>query len=452
MKKRLNWILLIVISMLAITQLGAGFWQQEEPIRVVLDETENDYPNGLTFRLVLDADHPITKVVLFYQERGDRGTTRQPIEITPDSYQEISYLWDTSQITVAPSSPVIYKWEITDEEGNTKVTEEELVYYDDLRFPWKERSDEDLIVRWYEGDDEFGEYIFDVARRVLDDMVSQAGQGLKFPVIILLYANEEDFESWHFYVDDWVGGQAFTSKGITTQILSPYSSSGWIQDVIPHEIAHLFFYQAVDSTWAFWPSWLDEGLAKYYEIGDNSASLEHVTRAAKDGTLLPLSSLAGGFGRDPEQVRLSYDESLSAVTYIIETWGDEGIQGLVETFREGAEQREAVHQAFGITWEEFIAAWLTWMGVPATPAPPPTLTPTYEPRAVPPTPRSSWPSATPSPASVVQVEEPKPTAETVGSVEQEDGDTAFCGGLFGLVLLPGIPWILRKSMATSKRS
>jgi len=45
-------------------------------------------------------------------------------------------------------------------------------------------------------------------------MEAQSGEGLAFPVFVLLYADEADFRSWH-------------------------------SDVFPHEIAHLFFYQAL---------------------------------------------------------------------------------------------------------------------------------------------------------------------------------------------------------------
>jgi hypothetical protein len=72
---------------------------------------------------------------------------------------------------------------------------------------------------------------------------------------------------------------------------------------------------------------------------------------------------------------------------MLETWGDAGLQGLIAAFRQGTSPRVAVQEALAITWEEFEARWITWMGVPATPAASPTPTATL----VRPTAPSGWP-------------------------------------------------------------
>ena len=283
-----------------------------------------------------------------------------------------------------------YYWKLEDEEGNRLTTPEQTVYYDDLRYEWREIRDPSLIVRWYEGDEAFGRSVYETAQAALAQMVEQSGRELDFPVFVLLYANDEDFGSWHSYVDKWVGGQAFPALGVTAEIIPPDANRAWIEDVLPHEIAHLFFYQALRGGLSSWPAWLDEGLAQYYEFGSPDPALERAARAARQGALLPLASLSGGFGRDPEQVRLSYDQSLSAVTYLLETWGDAGLQGLLDAFRQGKSPQKAVQEALGSRGRQFEAGWITWMGVPTTPAAPPTPTATL----VRPTAPSGWPAPT----------------------------------------------------------
>ncbi|MCJ7824768.1 MAG: peptidase MA family metallohydrolase, partial [Anaerolineales bacterium] len=415
------------------------------PIQVVAVTTENDYPDGLTFHIHAEADSPITNITLYYKERGDISTARQPIEFESGTEVTASYTWNTSQFTIAPSSPVYFYWTVKDELGNQLSTPEELVYYDDLRFPWKEISDPELIVRWYEGSGAFGQFIYDVARESLTRMEEQTGVQLTFPIFVLVYANPDDFASWHLYVDDWVGGQAFTPLGITTEIIPPDIFSEWIREVIPHEIAHLFFYQVMDSSWASLPTWLNEGLAQYYEATDPTPALERAEAAAREGTLLPLISLSGGFGRDTEQVWLSYDESLSVVVFILETWGDAGLQSLIDVFRTGENPRPAIESALGLTWEEFEADWITWMGVPATPKPSPVPTATL----VYPTEHSGWPTptklikptATDTPGSTA----PDPNSTPEPSDVKEGLFDRFCGGsTLGALLLPTLVWIARR--------
>ena len=447
MFRRVQFAFLLVFAALLIINPLEAAAQENPPLRVISINIENDYPDGLTFRIHAEADSPIIKIMLYFKEQGDISTTRQPVEFVSGTEVITSFTWDTSRITVAPSSPIFFYWILADEQGNQFTTPEELVYYDDLRFPWMEISDLELVVRWYDGTDAFGQFIYEAARQSLTRMEEQTGEELTFPIFVLVYANKEDFASWHFYVDDWVGGQAFTPLGITTEIISPYSSPDWILDVIPHEIAHLFFYQVMDSPLASWPSWLNEGLAQYYEATDPLPALERVESAARGETLLPLISLTGGFGRDPDQVRLSYDESLSVVIFILETWGEAGLQSLIEVFQTGENPRPAIETALGLTWEEFEADWITWMGVPATPKPSPVPTATL----VYPTAPSGWPTPTKL-IKATATEPPGSTASDLSSTPEpstvnDKGSLSnlLCGGAtLGALLLPALVWVAKR--------
>lgn len=360
------------------TRLNGEASEEPEMINIVSSNVINEYPNSLTFEIVVESENQIQDVILFYRSRSNESLTMESVEFEQSDQIITSFVWDTSRFTIAPSSPILYFWEIVDELGNVITSPEEQVFYDDLRFPWKELSDQDLIVRWYEGNDGFGESIYDAARVSLDQMIFETNSELDFPLIVLIYANEVDFESWHYYVEDWVGGQAFTSIGITTQIIRPSSRLSWIEDVIPHEIAHLFFYQQIESNISSWPSWLNEGFAQYYEFNDKTQALERVQTAAFAGQLTPLRWLSGSFGHDREEVRLAYDQSLSTVLFIYDRWEIEGLQKLIESLRNGAGISQALIESFGLTFEEFEAEWRTWLGVPTTPEPSPTAFPTFE--------------------------------------------------------------------------
>ncbi len=332
---------LLLAVALAQTAWMAVWAEDGSPLRVTSQTTENHFPDGLTFRLTAESADPIVKIRLYYHLLGDPSTTRVEPDFSPATQVTTAYTWDTSQITVPPSAPVEYYWVLEDQAGRHLETPKQIVRYDDVRYPWQEKADDQLVVRWYQGDEDFGTFIYHTARKALDEMEQQTGRSLEFPVYVLLYANKQDFASWQTYVDEWVGGQAFPALGVTVEIVPPNSSRDWIQRVIPHEIAHLFFYQAIHANLADWPHWLDEGFAQFYEFGDHSEDLQLVARAARKGQLIPLQALSGDFGRDPTQVHLAYAESISAVIYIHETWGDQGFKALVEAFRRGRSTRQA---------------------------------------------------------------------------------------------------------------
>ncbi len=340
-------------------------------------EVENSYPDSISFYLSAHSETPIRRVAFFYRLQGQESRNLERVEFASGDNITASYTWDTARITVAPSTPIYFNWELEDESGNLFISDEMLVYYDDLRFAWNEINDDEIIVRWYEGDQAFGEFIFETARDSLDQMEAITGAGLEFPIFVLLYPTFEDFASWHFYVEDWVGGQAFTPLGITTQIINSRDSESWVRNVIPHEIAHLFFYQQINTNLASWPSWMDEGFAQYFEFSSNEPILERVEQAARNGELTPLRYIGGSFGHDPGEVRLAYDQSLSIVVFLLETWGDEGLEALIQEIRAGATINDALLGAFDLTFEQFEAAWITWLGVPVTPMPSPTAVPTF---------------------------------------------------------------------------
>lgn len=440
MKRPPFWFALLAGALLGMRLAPPSNAQEAQPIRILETSVDNGYPDSLTFNVSVEGDSRITKAFLFYNLQGD-SSTRQPIDFSSSKRVDLEFTWNTSQFTVAPSSPVLFHWQFEDEEGNKATSEEETVYYDDLRFDWNELSDDELIVRWYQGGPGFGEFIYDTAREALTRMKRETDKALEFPVFVLLYANDQDFASWHFFVDDWVGGQAYPSLGITTQIIGADANEYWVRDVIPHEIAHLFFFQVMYTRLAYWPSWFSEGLAQRYEFGNNEYVLQRAVSAAQEHRLLPLSSLSGSFGRDPEQVRLSYAQSLSAVTYLMETWGETGLQALIEQFRKGTPYRLAVPEALGVSWEEFEAGWITWMGVPATPAPPPTATSTMALLQPP----SGWPTPTRLPTVTQEATEeptlgPTPTEE----VQSPDDSIPCLGGLIALLLPAGTTWLVRR--------
>ena len=392
MKKKTKSVSFLLFFIFVVMQIPFSVVSAQEgnTIQVISSDVENNFPDSLTFHIFVQSEKPITRIKLYYRLQGDISPQSQPLDFDPAESVNTSYTWDTSKITVAPSAPIIYYWQILDEEGNRLTTPETLVYYDDLRFAWKELSSSEITLRWYEGDDEFGETVFRTAELALEQMKEQTDQELDFPVFILLYANEEDFESWHYFVQDWVGGQAFSALGITAQIVPPATSSAWINDVIPHEIAHLFFYQIIKANVNSWPTWLNEGFAQYYEFSSNAEAITRVASAAQKGEIIPLALISGSFGSDPDYVYLAYDESYTVVLYIVDTWGYEGVQDLITNFREGKNYRSAIEDAFGVTWEEFEAGWITWLGVPTTPAPQPTPTSTRVYMTAP----AGWPTPT----------------------------------------------------------
>jgi hypothetical protein len=165
-----------------------------------------------------------------------------------------------------------------------------------------------------------------------------------------------------------------------------------------------------------------------------------VETAAKHGDLIPLSSLEVGFGYFNEsRTRLAYAEALSAVTYLVDTYGSDGLAALLAAYRQGMVTDEVFPAALGVTATEFEAGWTVWLGlsegefVTNTPWPLPTFPPSPTPR-LPGTAVATTPK--PRATAVTQLLTPTSTAVPIGPSQFPFGENqVILAAIGGFVLL-----------------
>jgi peptidase MA superfamily protein len=73
-------------------------------------------------------------------------------------------------------------------------------------------------------------------------------------------------------------------------------------------------------------------------------------------------ALNSSFPLDPDDALLSYAESASIVTFIIERWGDDGLARLFASFRQEMSYDDAVESSLDVTIEQLDAEWKSWLG------------------------------------------------------------------------------------------
>lgn len=329
------------------------------PITVVEQGTENHFPDELLWHLTARSTAgEITYIKLIYGLRGETSLTTVPFQFEPAREVTVRHRWYTKHLSVPPGAPILYHWVIRDVAGNELVTPEHIFYYDDVRFPWQHLENKQVALFWYEGDEAFGQELFDLANAAIERLSAEIGTQLTYQVRIVIYPSEEAFFSAFPRMRDWIGGRAFPRMGLTVQIIRPdFTTRNWRRRVIPHEIAHLVFHQATDHPLADPPAWLNEGLAVHSEFASHDELRSMVRRAARRGELLPLPYVTGSFGPDHAQVSLAYAQSLSMVEYALERFGPEGMAALMAAYRQGKPTREAMPAAWGMSQEEFYEEW-----------------------------------------------------------------------------------------------
>ncbi len=397
--------LLILAAMVVYLILFSSPAQAQTGISFESFETENDFPRSLTFKTVVTSDADIVNATLVFHLRNEfssNSITRIDLDFEPGRRVELSHTWDTGAGTI-PGAAIIHYWEVTDADGHQLRSHEMTVRYEDTRFDWQVRENEAIAVWWHDRRESFGENVFEIAQQAVADQRQRFQADLDFQMRIMIYNNFDEFAEWNGVTSEFIGGQAFPNQGITAQIVSAYGSQEqWLNDVVPHEISHLYFAQVTFHRRSEPPTWLNEGLAQFNEFGSQDRALQTAVNAAESGDLISLSLLETGFGYFNEsRTRLAYAEAVSAVTYLVETYGDDGLAALLAAYREGQTTKEAFPSALGVALGDFEAGWAGWLGLDAAAYATPTrwALPTFRPSPTPFVPGASSTGTPTSPAN-----------------------------------------------------
>ena len=125
--------------------------------------------------------------------------------------------------------------------------------------------------------------------------------------------------------------------------------------VLRHEVAHSFVAARAG---AACPTWLQEGLAQWLEGGDPRREDAALASLVRGSGLPQLETLERPFVSLPEtQAQVAYAGSLSAVAYIVERYGEEGMRRLIASLATGLKPAQALSAALGIGYAELQRDW-----------------------------------------------------------------------------------------------
>ena len=161
---------------------------------------------------------------------------------------------------------------------------------------------------------------------------------------IYLYDSQEEYQKATNGAE-WSMGQAETrSKVIQTFLTAP----GFLEDVLPHELAHIIFLEMVGFNNPAIPLWLEEGVASYHEKEISSVKAD-LTGKLKKGDFINLDALSRfevAGSKDSEKVELFYEESYSLVKYLIGVFGQEKFVFFCQELRDSRNLTKALSRTY----------------------------------------------------------------------------------------------------------
>ena len=329
-----------------------------------------EFAKRIVFRQPVTVDEPIAKAELLITFADAIGPT--VLEVAPPGPGDKT-LTETFSLAddgfIAPNTPVSARWRLYPEATPDRpVTGPEVsILYADDRFEWKTEAGDIVRVHWYEGSAAFGERALRIAEEAVDSSSNLLGVTETEPIDFYVYADQAAFyDALGPGTRENVGGQANSEIRTLFALITPAEiDDSWVGVVIPHELTHLVFDTAVSNPYHFPPRWLNEGVAEYQSEGYDAQYRATISSTARSGDLIPLDGIAGQFPTTYERFTLAYAESTAAVTWLVDTYGQDALVSLVRSYAEGLTDDEAFTRAIGLDVTAFSDAWLASVGAVA---------------------------------------------------------------------------------------
>ena len=331
-------------------------------LAISANEATPEFPEGITFSLSASAAVPVERVELLYSIAGQETLNMATPEFLRGSTIDANFRLDARTRYIPPGLDLAYHWRLTDAAGNVSETEPRTMTWQDNRFDWTSVATEQVTVYAYNGDEDFNRAVLESAQRTIDELQATFRVERGAPIRIWAYASVDDFAGAQApNSHPWIVGTAFPDYRLILAVL-PVGDTDEVGRVIPHEVTHQVLHQATANPFNEPPTWMDEGLAVYYQDGGTQAFPDLVEAAAEDGRLYSVRALNSQFPYDKPDADLAYAESFSIVSFIIEEFGEEAMGALIQVFAEGISHDEAVQRALGVSMDELDRRWKASLG------------------------------------------------------------------------------------------
>ena len=360
--------------------------QAQSGLKVQSNLAEMDFPNTLTFNLQAISAETVEEVYLEYGTNGRScvdGLARQQAELSPGSPFKANWEWDFKNSGSLPvGAEVWWQWEVHTKSGKSLRTARSTLVIEDPNLNWQRVENDQVLVVWSDGSQSFGRQILDLATHSIDRLAKDAGIEPNGKVRLTIYPTFEDLRAARLFAPEWTGGVAFPEYGVTMMGI-PVDSGDWMNDVVPHELAHLVTGQRVfNCLGTGMPTWLSEGLSMYAEKAQDDADTNRLITELQADRLPPLRNLAGGFSANADQTNISYAQSGEVVRFMIREYGPDKMGALLAAIQSGLRINPALQEVYAFDTDGLDNAWRGSLGF-ASSEPLATAAPTAERTAVP---------------------------------------------------------------------
>jgi hypothetical protein len=324
------------------------------------------FPTAMTFKVHAQSDSSLTQLRLHYRVNRQNFadvSSEGWAQFTPATSVDGQWVWDMRKSGLPPGAQIEYWWTALSSAGGTGESTHATVTFEDTRHKWQTITSGPITLEWYDGSQSFANALVAAGQQGLQRIENDTGAVPQGNVLIYIYASAQDLQSAQLFAQQWEGGVTFQgysiiAVGVATNQLS------YGQTAVPHELTHWIVGQITFNDFgAGLPTWLDEGLATYGEGALNPQYQSALNFAIQNNQLISIRSLSSPFSAITQQAYISYGESNSVVTFMINTYGKAKMRQLLDAFHEGNGFDEALIAVYGFDQDGLDALWHKSLGL-----------------------------------------------------------------------------------------
>jgi hypothetical protein len=291
-------------------------------------------------------------------------TSEAEIIFNPSSTVNASYSLNMQQYgQIPPGVDIDYWWIIKDTAGDKLQTAPNHYVVVDNNHTWNTLTQGKINVYWYGQNKAFGQSVMSEAQTGLSTIANDTGGTLDQMVNISVYTSAQDYAASVLGAPEWSGGVTLAQYNSIFVVVEPDALSSDLPGVA-HELTHTVVGQMTSNPYNSIPFWLDEGLAVHVQFTGLTLPSQFTTalsNAISNNTLISVRSLCDPFSAYADKANLSYAESVSLVTYLINQYGSTKMEQLLNTFARGSSYDGALQANYGFDMDGLFTQWKTWV-------------------------------------------------------------------------------------------
>lgn len=341
--------------------------QAQSTISVSDNGIQSNYPDSLTFSCQAQSNVNVTDVWLEYQVEQTafaQVTAEAKATFSPSLSVKANYTLNMQQYGQIPQGTEIDYWWGVKDAGGDKL-QSPTYHYDvvDSRHKWSTLAQGKITLFWYGQGQSFGSSVMTEAQSALSTLATDTGATPDKTVNISVYASQQDYAASVAGAPEWAGGEELSQYDSVFILVRPGALS---QDLpgVAHELTHVIVGQITSNPYNSIPFWLNEGLAVHVQFPQGNLPSEFSTalsNAIADNSLISVRSLSDPFSAYADKATLSYAESDSIVTYLINQYGSTKMLQFLDNFEQGSTYDGALQANYDFNMDGLFTQWKAWL-------------------------------------------------------------------------------------------